>query len=243
MNRTPFLYRDFVEAKDSLEQALTKDEETYVLLTGDTGTGKTALLSLVHKHLDRTRYRVVYFSDARKLGAAGIIKRLGETLRVRTAMCHAVTFGRVLRALADDTQRLVVWLDEAHDLPEETVSEIRALAESDLDGSQRVQVLLCGLPRLRSELQSRPHLWRRIGVREEITGLLADEIKGFLDHHFTDGSKRLCEHGLAALFDRAKGAPGLILPMYKALIRATRSTKGTIDVDHVEEALERWDLA
>ena len=242
-SQTPFLYRDFLEARDRLEHALTQDEETYALLTGDTGTGKTALLRLLQKQLDRTRYRVIYFSQARKLGAGGLIKRLGEILRVRTSMCHAVTFGRLLSALADDTPRLMIWLDEAHELPEETLAEVRALAESDLDEKAGVQVLLCGLPRLRSDLQIRPHLWRRIVVREEITGLLSDEIGSFLDHHFPEGTKRLCEKGIAALFDRAKGAPGLVLPMYKAVLRGVTSTKGTIDVHHVEEALDRWDLA
>ena len=53
----------------------------------------------------------------------------------------------------------MLWLDEAHELPDETLAEIRALAESDLDSSRRVQVMLVGLPRLRALLQARPHLW------------------------------------------------------------------------------------
>jgi type II secretory pathway predicted ATPase ExeA len=187
---------------------------------------------------------VLYFSAAKKLGAAGLVKVTGEALRVRTSMCHSVSFDRLLRALAEESHTVLLWLDEAQDLPAETLTEVRALAESDLDGSRRIQVLLVGLPRLRAELQAHPYLWRRIVVREEIAGLVIDEVQAFLDHHFDGGqSKRLCDRGLAALFERAGGVPGLLLPMYRAVLRRAGAGKGKIEPEQVEDALERWELA
>jgi MSHA biogenesis protein MshM len=242
MNRAPFHFRDFLRAKDNLRRALVDDDETYVLLTGDTGTGKTALLRELRSDLDRARQRVLYFSEAKKLGAAGLVKVVGESLRVRTSTCHSVSLDRVLRTLADETQRVMLWIDEAHELPEETLSEARALAESDLDGGRRVQVVLVGLPRLRAALQSRPHLWRRVAVREEITGLVLDELQDFLDHHFPGQSKRLCDRGSSTLFERGKGVPGLLLPMHRAILSRAGTAKGKIDPADVEETLARWDL-
>jgi type II secretory pathway predicted ATPase ExeA len=244
MNRSPFPFTDFVRARDGITHALTELGETYAMLTGDTGSGKTALLRELRGQLDRTRHRVLYFSESRKLGAAGLIKVVGESLRVRSSLCHSLSLDRLHRALADETQTIQLWLDEAQDLPAETLAEVRALAESDLDGSQRVQVLFVGLPRLRSELQSLPYLWRRIVVREEITGLVFDELQDFLDHHFPSGqSKRLCEQGQAALFERAGGVPGLLLPMYRAVLARAGSGKGKIEPEQVDDTLERWDLA
>ena len=246
MQLAPFAYRDFERAKDALRAAVCDQNESYVLLTGDTGTGKTALLRQLRQELDRARFRTLDFSQSRRLGAAGLVKVVGESLRVRISMCHSVSFDRLLRALADQPQTILLWLDEAHALPEETLSEVQALVESDLDGERRVQVLFSGMPRLRAELQSHTHLWRRIVVREEITGLVLDELAGFLDHHFPaekEGSGRLCEQGLSALFERAKGAPGLILPMYRAIFSRASGGKGKVDVAYVEDALERWDLA
>src|SRR5206468_11167 len=104
---------------------------------------------------------------------------------------------RVVRALGEETQRLLLWFDEAHELPEETLAEARALVECDLEGAPKVQVLLVGMPRLRSDLQAHPHLWRRIVVREEIAGLQLDELPQFLEHHFGPAhAKRFCEQGL-----------------------------------------------
>lgn len=244
MNRSPFPFADFVRARDSLVHALVELGEPYGMLTGDTGTGKTALLRELRGQLDRTRHRVLYFSEARKLGPAGLVKVVGEALRVRTSMCHSVSLDRLLRALSDDVQTIQLWLDEAQDLPTETLAEVRAVVESDLDGARRVQVLFVGLPRLRTELQSQPYLWRRIVVREEITGLVFDEVQDFLDHHFPAGqSKRLCDQGLVALFERAGGVPGLVVPMYRAILARAGSGKAKIEPELVDDTLERWDIA
>ena len=71
-----------------------------------------------------------------------------------------------------------------------------------------------------------------------------DEVQDFLDHHFNAGqSKRLCAQGLAALFERANGVPGLLLPMYRAVLARAGAGKGKIEPEHVDASLERWDLA
>ncbi|MEW6748051.1 MAG: hypothetical protein AB1486_35515, partial [Planctomycetota bacterium] len=145
--------------------------------------------------------------------------------------------GRGLPIIRDSPQ------DEAHDLPEETLFQIRALAESDLDAPTRLQVLLAGLPKLRAVLQSYPQLWRRIVVREEITGLVFDEVDDFLRHHFSAAPvARLCDEGKTLLFERARGAPGFLLPMFRSVLAAASATKGKIDPAIVAEALQRWDL-
>jgi len=245
MNRTPYPFRDFVRAKDTLAQALVEVDEVYAMLTGDTGTGKTALLRELSSQLDRTRHRVLYFSESRKLGAAGLVKVIGESLRVRSSMCHSVNLDRLLRALSEESHTILLWLDEAHDLSSETLAEVRALVESDLEGTRRIRVMFVGLPRLRAEMRAHPYLWRRIVVREEITGLVFDELQDFLDHHFDAAqSQRLCEHGLTTLFERAGGAPGLLLPMYRAVLRRTAAgDQGLIEPEAVEDILDRWDLA
>ncbi len=242
MNPTPYPFEDFLRAKQRLQRALLEHHEPFVLLTGETGTGKTALLRELRAQIDRTRYRVVYFAQARKLGAVGLIKVLAEGLRVRPSLCHALALERVLRALAEEPRTLLLWLDEAHELPEETLAEARALTESTLEHAGPLQVLLIGLPKLRAQLQADPALWRRIVVREEITGLLFDELNAFLDHHFA-APHRLCEQGLSTLFERANGVPGLLLPMYRTLLARARSDHGPIDPTEVEDTLQRWDLA
>ena len=243
MNRSPFLYRDFVRAKDAVSTALCKSDEPYVLVTGDTGTGKTMLLRALKADLDRARYRIFYFAETRKLKASALVRVLAKALRARTSNQHSESLDQLVKALADEPQKVLLWFDEAHELPEETLAEAKSLAESDLDGKSRVQILLVGLPQLRQSLQALPHLWRRVVVREEMTGLQSDELPAFLEHHFgTAQHKRLCEQGLSKLFERGKGSPGVLLPMCRRLF-ATSTHKGRIEPEQVDEVLHRWDLA
>ena len=69
MNKQPFLYRDFDRVRRVVLAALQQADEPYVLVTGETGTGKTALLRDLKAELDRSRYRIFYFQEAQRLGA------------------------------------------------------------------------------------------------------------------------------------------------------------------------------
>ena len=51
------------------------------------------------------------------------------------------------------------------------------------------------------------------------------------------------EDGLALLFERARGAPGLLIPMYRAILAKAGPSKAKVDPHDVEQILERWDLA
>ncbi len=243
MNSTPYPFQDFLRAKHQLQHALLEHHEPFALLSGDTGTGKTALLRVLCADIDRSRQRLIYFAQASQLSPTGLIKVIAETLRVPTSLCHALSLERILRVLTEDPRTLLLWLDEAHELPESTLCQARTLGESNLLGSSPIQILLIGLPKLRGQLQAFPALWRRFVVREEITGLLFEELNGFLEHHFSS-SPRLCEQGLSTLFEHAKGVPGLLLPMYRTIIaRASSDNASQIDPTEVEDTLQRWDLA
>jgi type II secretory pathway predicted ATPase ExeA len=242
MNKQPFLYRDFDRVRGVVLAALQQADEPYLLVTGETGTGKTALLRDLKAELDRSRYRIFYFQEAQRLGAPGLVRLLAQSLRAGTSMYHAVSLDRVVQAIGEESQRMLLWLDEAHNLSNETLTAARALVESNLEGEGRVQVMLVGLPRLRSDLLAQPHLWRRIGIREELLGLQLDEVAPFLEHHFGSASqKRLCDRGLAAIFEQGKGAPGLMLPLAKRVFAAVPG-KAKIEHEQVEDILRRWNL-
>jgi type II secretory pathway predicted ATPase ExeA len=227
----------------NLERTLEQGEDPYVLLTGDTGTGKTALLRQLTQKLDRYRFRPLYFSHARQLGATGLIRVIARALRLGPRRSHPETVQALVAHLHEEPAVLWLWFDEAHDLPDDTLAEARALAEADLGGHSRLHILLTGLPPLREKLQAMPPLWRRIVVREELTGLTREETAAFILHHFGQTTRdRFCDDGLALLFERGRGIPGLILPALRATLRQA-TPKGKIPPTAIEDLLGRWDLA
>jgi len=242
MNPEPFPCQDFLRVQKNLQRALQNTEDTYLLLTGETGTGKTALLRQLTRQLDRFRYRCLYFAHAQQLKPFGFIRVLARFLRLSPCRCHPETVHSLLQQLREDPQWLLLWFDEGHDLPEETLAEARSLAESDLGPDSRLQILLSGLPPLRERLHARPHLWRRFLIREELAGLSREEMPPFLDHHFDkDAHQRFSEEGLSLLFERGRGIPGLILPLVRRALLGLHGQE-KIHPTQLEDLLAQWDL-
>jgi len=243
MNTTHhFAFADFVRALENLENTFRNEADHYLLLTGETGVGKTMLCRQLHTALDRCRYRVLYFSHARHLNATGLIRVLANCLRVPTRRSHSETLQALVQSLREQPHQLLIWFDEAHELADETLLEARALAESDLDGNCPVRILLIGMPALRDRLQGIAALWRRIVVRQELTGLTFDELTPFIEHHFgVENMHRICQEGMRILFERARGIPGLIVPMFRKIL-ADSQPNTPIDPLTLDDILQRWEL-
>ena len=238
-----FAFADFVRALENLQNTLQNEHDRYLLLTGETGVGKTMLCRQLHTILDRCRYRVLYFSHARHLSATALIRVLANSLRLPTRRSHSETLQDLVHALRDQPYQLLIWFDEAHELADETLLEARSLVESDLANTCTVRILLIGLPSLRDTLQGIATLWRRIVVREELTGLTFDELPPFIEHHFGDEKMQLiCPEGMRILFERARGIPGLIVPMFRKIL-ADSPPNAPIDPLSLDDILQRWELA
>jgi type II secretory pathway predicted ATPase ExeA len=237
-----FAFDDFARALENLENAFRNENDRYLMLTGETGVGKTWLCRQLNTALDRCRHRVLYFSHARHLSATALIRVLATWMRLPTRRSHSETLQGLISALGEQPHQLLIWFDEAHELADETLLEAKALAESDLDGSCPVRILLIGMPLLRDQVQAIAPLWRRIVVREELTGLTFDELPPFIEHHFgAENLQRICQQGMHILFERARGIPGLVVPRFKKILAENKSG-GPIDPLFLDDMLQRWEL-
>lgn len=244
MSKTPyFAFTDFARALKKIENTLRNEQERYLLLTGDTGVGKTMLCRQLQQSLDRCRHRILYFSHARHLNATGLIRVIANHLRRPTRRSHSETLQGIIQALREEPYQLLLWFDEAHDLAEETLLEAKSLAESDLNGNSPLRILFIGTPALRDRLHAISALWRRIVIREELVGLSSNELPAFVEHYFgAEQMQRLCQEGMRILFERGRGVPGLIIPMFRKIMAETRPDT-LIDPILIDDILQRWELA
>ncbi len=234
-------FDDFRHAQEAIRQAV-EEKVRYVLLTGESGSGKTVLLRSLRTSLDPCRYRVVYFNLAR-LSPAGLVRVLARALRMPVCRSQPETIQSLARLMADEPMQTLLWVDEAQLLPDDTFAELRTLSEADLDGTTPVTALLVGLPVLRDRLQA-PHLfplWRRLLRRIEITGLRRDEAAAFAAHAAGAGpAGRFSEEALSILFEHSRGLPGLLAPYIEIVLRSV--PEGPISGEAAEAAIQRWNL-
>ncbi len=161
----------------------------FIQLTGEVGTGKTTivrtLLEQMPQHADvavilNPRLTPIEFllTICEELGVfvrdedEGSIKDLVDILNRRLLAAHAK--GR----------RVVVIVDEAQNLPPETLEQVRLLTNLETPTHKLLQIILIGQPELR-ELLLRPELRQlaqRITGRYHLEPLSRDETASYIKH-------------------------------------------------------------
>lgn len=234
----PFPYQDFQQAFQSLQNALERDA-AYLLLLGDSGTGKTTLLRSLEKSLDRNRFQILYLSQG-QLSPTALIRFLAEALHLPMRTRRPETIRLILQTLRSLPTRLVVYFDEAQVIRDETFHEIRTLSEASLEDPPLFTALFSAMPELKDRLlhpQLFP-LWRRIAPKVSLTGLVREELLPFLGHALgKQPAERFLEEALSAVFEQARGIPALVSSLAQECLK--QNPQGKITAVHVSEVLER----
>jgi type II secretory pathway predicted ATPase ExeA len=240
-NRTPsppFLYEDFQQALDSLKKALIR-APAYALVLGDSGSGKTTLLRTLAAKLDRRRFQILYLCHGRP-SPSGLARVLAEALHLPLRRTRAETSRLLVQTLRNLPTRLLFWIDEAQLIHEDTLHEIRLLAEADLDGPPLFSVLLSALPQLKERLLAPDlfPLWRRIRTKVTLTGLRRGELERFLAHSLDkDAAARFEPSALDAVFEQGRSLPALLTAFVEECLSA--HPQGPISAEQVAAVLDR----
>jgi type II secretory pathway predicted ATPase ExeA len=242
MNNTrtpqPFMYEDFQEALDTLGEALVQGP-AYALLLGDSGSGKTTLLRTLAAGLDRRRFHVLYLCHGQP-SPSGLARVLAEALHLPLRRTRAETSRLLVQTLRNLPTRLLFFIDEAQLIRDDTLHEIRLLAEADLEGPPLFSVVLSALPELKDQLLA-PQLfplWRRIRTKVTITGVRRGELEGFLDHSIAKNTAGHFEsQALDAIFEQGRGIPALLVAFARSCMKT--HPRGTITAEQVAIVLDR----
>jgi general secretion pathway protein A len=210
-----FLGRTHDQALASLCYGIDQ-RQGFVMVTGEVGTGKTLLCrALLDRLGERTCTALILNPCLAPLELLrvivadfGIAAATGE----KTVLLESLN--RFLLAKLQQGEHVVLILDEAQTLPDESLEQIRLLSNLETDREKLLQIVLAGQPELLAKLNL-PQLRQvnqRITVRCTLQPLPPQEIRQYVAHRLLVASDRerpdlFSPAGLRALSHLSRGYP------------------------------------
>jgi general secretion pathway protein A len=145
-----------------------------IVLTGEVGTGKTTALRWILRRLDSSVLAAYVFNP--RLSIDEFYHHVTQMLGIRDWSNKAELLslmGRVLEERHRRGLRTVLIIDEAHELSDYVLEEIRLLLNFESDNAKHLQIILTGQPELREKL-NQPNLRQlkqRVALRCKIHAL------------------------------------------------------------------------
>ena len=151
------------------------ERKGFVQLTGEVGAGKTTLCRALLEQLNGLFSTALILNPA--LDADGLMKAIatefGLDARGRDRLETITLIGEFLLRQVQQGKETVLIIDEAQNLTEELLEQIRLLSNIETDDRKLLQIVLLGQPELRDRLNSHRlrQLRQRITVRYHLAPL------------------------------------------------------------------------
>jgi general secretion pathway protein A len=223
-------------------------DEGFIIVTGEVGTGKSLMLRLMmddlpdrfetalilSPHLSRLELLLAIFQDIGLPGPADPPASLDSLLRI---------LNDHLYALAQQGKKLLIVIDEAQNLPDESLEQLRLLSNFETDTQKLLQIVLFGQPELRDKLakNNMRQLVQRVSIMETLAPLSKQEMVSYILHRFKKSGVYEMPRSFATtnlLWRFTKGYPRLINKiMSRTLLVAYAEKKTRISRKIVREAI------
>lgn len=208
------------EALQVLNWALAQGEG-FIKVTGEVGTGKTLLCRKLLSELGSEAHpvRLAWLPNPHLTPAelrTALALELGLSVREGAELDLTDRIHRHLISLHQQGSRVVVLIDEAQALPDETLEAIRLFGNLETESNKLLQIVLFGQPELDARL-AKPHLRQlrqRIGFSYCLRPLRFDETRVYLEHRLQisgyRGAPLFAGRAMRLLWRASRGIPRLI---------------------------------
>ena len=246
-----FLTRHTEEALACLTYGI-QSRKGFVLLTGEVGTGKTTLINKLLEWLRLQQVATAFVFNSRM----NVPQFLDYMMADFGIPCETRSKSQILQKLynwlldryrAGETAVLIV--DEAQNLSDEVLEEIRMLTNLETFTEKLLQIVLVGQPELEAKLKQ-PHLRQlrqRLTLRAKTHPLTLEETRAYVAQRLriagSNGQSIFEPDALTTIHLRANGIPRVVnLLCEHSLVSAFVDQKRTIDAAMVEAVARDFEL-
>lgn len=153
------------------------------VLTGEVGSGKSALLRRLFSALDPMRTLLIYLSmvDLKPRDFyAQLLAHVDEEPPYSVAKARRLWGEVMARREAQAERSVIVLIDEAHEMSDAMLLELRFVMSHQMDARSLFPVLLAGQPELRKKLRLKKNeaISQRIGIQYHLSGMTREETAG-----------------------------------------------------------------
>ncbi len=247
-----FLTRHTEEALACLTYGI-QSRKGFVLLTGEVGTGKTTLINKLLEWLRLQQVATAFIFNSRM----NVPQFLDYMMADFGIPCDSKSKSQILQRLynwlldryrAGETAVLIV--DEAQNLTDEVLEEIRMLTNLETFTEKLLQIVLVGQPELETKLKQPQlrQLRQRLTLRAKTHPLTIEETKAYVQQRLriagSDGRQIFDGEALSAVHKYSNGIPRVVnLLCEHCLVSAFVDQKSTINEAVVDAVARDFDLS
>ena len=247
-----FLTRHTEEALACLTYGI-QSRKGFVLLTGEVGTGKTTLINKLLEWLRLQQVATAFVFNSRM----NVPQFMDYMMADFAIPCDSKSKSQILQRLynwlldryrAGETAVLIV--DEAQNLTDEVLEEIRMLTNLETFTEKLLQIVLVGQPELEVKLKQPQlrQLRQRLTLRAKTHPLTLEETKAYVQQRLriagSDGRQIFEPEALNAVHKYANGIPRVVnLLCEHCLVSAFVDQKPTIAEGIVDAVARDFDLS
>ena len=242
-----FLSPSHNEAFSSISHGI-EQRRGLVAVTGEVGVGKTTILRSYLEGTDPARIRIVYIFNA-ALSFGKLMKQIVSELGIPAVdkdLPHLVDslFLYLIDEYKND-RRVVLIIDEAQNLPVETLERFRMLSDRETSKEKLLQVILVGQTEFEDKLNlpELRELKQRIASSCRIDILQPDECLAYIQHRLMKASSFhnpvFTKGALKLIVKEARGVPRTInVVCDNALITAFGYQRNPVDDKIIKEVIK-----
>ncbi|MCP4716045.1 MAG: AAA family ATPase [Deltaproteobacteria bacterium] len=241
-----FMSKKHEMALTYLEYGLSS-QAGFMVLTGEVGSGKTTLINHLTNQADekKTRLALIYNTNIKPNDFIdAILKEWGLNAKSRRkAEQYELLNSFLIDAYSHKTSVILI-VDEAQNLPFETLEEIRMISNLNDEKVPLLHIILSGQPNLITRLNDPKleQLLQRVSVHYHLESLSGEETHAYIQHRLNQANSRqpdlFSPEALQAVVQHSGGIPRVInLICDMALVYGFAERLSTLDRTIIEQVV------